>query len=163
MYVCETAEYPDSGTALNDSLSPAEIEWLNANFLSFCTALNVVSGNPQQVKKQIDNIPDIIITSENATTLPSTMGEARLDPFQMNLITVRMNPIYHIRMFVAEYQADRYKAAKEEVKLLQLRKLNLEKLADGKPEAHIQKEITYMETRIQGLNFKIAKMEKENA
>jgi len=163
VYVCETAEYPDSGTALNDSLSPAEIEWLNANFLSFCTALNVVSGNPQQVKKQIDNIPDIIITSENATTLPSTMGEARLDPFQMNLITVRMNPIYHIRMFVAEYQADRYKAAKEEVKLLQLRKLNLEKLADGKPEAHIQKEITYMETRIQGLNFKIAKMEKENA
>ncbi|EKD22685.1 MAG: Virion structural protein [uncultured bacterium] len=161
-YICETAQYENSSTDIAESLSPAEIEWLNANFVSFCTAFNIVCGNPQTVEKQFAAVPDIVITSENAETLPSTIGDAKIDPFQMKLIPIVMNPIYHIGMFVAEWQASRYKAAKEELKLLQLRKLNLQKTSEGKPDAHLQQEIKYMETRIQGLNYKIAKMEKDN-
>jgi len=163
VYICETAQYENSGSSLAENLSPAEVEWLNANFISFCTALNVASGKPQTIQKQIENIPDIVVTEENAKTLGSTIGNDKIDPFQMNLIPIAMNPIYHARLFVAEWQADRYKQAKEEVKLLQLRKLNLEKLAAGKPDAHVQKEIDYFETRIQGIKFKIAKMEKDYA
>jgi hypothetical protein len=162
IYICETEVYPDSGTALYTSLSKAEIEWIEANFVSFCTALNIVTIKPNDLDKQFNNIPDIVVTNENVETLSSTLGEARLDPFQMKLIPIWLNPIYHIGMFVAEWQADRYKAAKEEVKLLQLRKLNLEKLSEGKPDAKLQKEIEYMEGRIQGLNYKLAKMEKDN-
>ena len=162
IYICETAMYEESNTILSESLSPAEIEWIKANFISFCTAFNIVSGKPQQIQKEFANIPDIIITEDNVHTLGATIGAAKLDPFQMGLIPIWMNPIYHIGMFVAEWQADRYKAAKEEVKLIQLRKLNLEKLSEGKPDARIQKEIAYMETRIQGINYKIEKMEKDN-
>lgn len=157
VYVCESAQY--EGGAMEGSLSKAEVDWLGANFVSFCLALTVVSGNPANVKSHIENIPDIVITSENINTLSATMGETKIDPFQMRLIPIWMNPIYHVGMFVAEWQANRYKAAKEEAKLLALRKLNLEKLSAGKPDAHIQKEITYMESRIQGLNYNLAKME----
>lgn len=162
-YVAETAEYAEGDTKLSESLTPAEIEWITANFVSFCTALNIASGNPSDMRKQLNDIPDVVVTSENAGTLSATLGEAKIDPFQMKLIPVWLNPIYHIGMFVAEWQADRYKAAKEEVKLLQLRKLNLEKLSNGKPDAHVQREIKYLESRIQGINYKIAKMEKTNA
>ena len=163
VYVCETASYDETDSGLADSITPAEIQWIDANFISFCTAFNVVSGKPQQVQKQLSEIPDIIVTKDNEHTLAATMGESKIDPFQMNLIPIWMNPIYHVGMFVAEWQADRYKAAKEEVKLLQLRKLNLEKVSEGKPDAHIQKEITYMESRIQGINYKLQKMETANA
>lgn len=163
VYICETAEYADSGTQIAESLSPAEIEWIGVNFLSFCTALNIAAGNPVQVKKQMADIPDIVVTSENASTLPATLGEHKIDPFQMKLIPIALNPIYHIGMMVAEWQASRYKASKEEVKLLELRKLNLEKLQAGKPDANVQRQIAYLESRIQNLNYKITKMEKANA
>lgn len=91
------------------------------------------------------------------------MGSAKVDPFQMDLIPIWLNPIYHIGMFVSEWQADRYKAAKEEVRLLQLRKLNLEKTIEKKPDAKIQHEIEYLSNRVQGMNFKIEKMEKDYA
>lgn len=159
IYVCETAEYEEGSTKVAESLTPAEMEWIAVNFVSFCTALNIASGNPVQVKKQMADIPDIVVTSENAETLPATIGERKTDPFKMKLIPIVMNPIYHVGMFVAEWQANRYKAAKEEVKLLELRRLNLEKLHAGKPDAHVQKEIAYMEGRIQKLNYQIAKME----
>lgn len=159
IYICETSVLDDGETVVDHSLSKAEIEWIGANFVSFCTALNIVSGDPSNVKKLINSIPDIVITSENVATLGASLGESKIDPFQMKLIPIWMNPIYHVGMFVAEWQADRYKVAKEEVKLLQLRRLNLEKLSDGKPDARVQHEINYMETRIQGMNYKINKME----
>jgi hypothetical protein len=162
IYICETSLVEGNDTIISESLSPIEIDWLDANFVSFCTAFNVVTNQPAHVEKQVAAIPDIIITSENEHSLAATLGEEKIDPFQMKLIPIWLNPVYHVGMFIAEWQSDRYKAAKEEVKLLQLRKINLQKLSDGKPDAHIQQEIKYMEGRIQGINFKIAKMEKKN-
>jgi hypothetical protein len=163
VFVCETAQYEDGGTTITDSLSPAEIEYIKANFVTYCTALNAVCNQPQTVRKMLEDVPDIVISSENVGALSSTLGEAKLDPMNMKLIPIWLNPIYHVGMFVAEWQADRYKAAKEELRLVQLRKLNLEKVSQGKPDAHVQKEIAYLETRIQGMNYKIAKMEAKHA
>lgn len=163
IFVCETAEYEDGGATIADSLTPAEIEYIKTNFVTFCSTLNIVSGNPANIRKQLADVPDIVITSDNIDSLSATLGEKKLDPLAMGLIPIWLNPIYHVGMFVAEWQADRYKAAKEELRLVQLRKLNLEKLQSGKPDAHVQKEIAYLETRIQGMNYKIAKMEAKNA
>lgn len=162
IYVCETAQYEESETTIAESMAPAELEWLRLNFLSFCTALNIVSTPRHLVKRSIQDIPDVVVTKDNSVTLGSTLGESKLDPLQMRLIPVWLNPIYHVGMFVAEWQASRYKSAQEELKLLQLRKLNLQRLSEGKPDAKIQKEIAYMESRVQGINAKIAKMEKEH-
>lgn len=163
IYVQETAALPDSGTQFNSSLAPAERAWLEANFLSFCTAFQIVSTPSGELKKVFANIPDIVVTADNASTLGSTIGEAKLDPLSMKLIGTPMALIYHVAMFVAEWQANRYKAAQEELRLCQLRKLNLERLLEGKPDARIQRELDHMESRVQSLNFRIAKMEQDNA
>lgn len=163
IFVCETAEYEASGTSIADSMTPAEVEYLKTNFVTFCTAFNAVVNQPQTVRKLLEDVPDIVITSENVASLSATLGEKKLDPMQMKLIPIWLNPIYHVGMFVAEWQADRYKVAKEELKLIQLRKMNLEKISQGKPDAHVQKEINYLESRIQSMNYKIAKAEAKNA
>lgn len=160
VYIKETEKYQDSGTSLADALMPAEIEWLEANFLHFCQTLNILATSPQVLKKAIGDIPDIVITEENATTLPHTLGENKIDPLKMGFIPVWLNPFYHVGMWMAEWQADRYKAAKEERVLCELRLLNLKKLADGKPDANLAKRISVTEDRVSGLNAKIAKLEE---
>jgi hypothetical protein len=163
-YTVESAAYDENAHEyVKNAMVPAEIDWIKANFLSFCQALNIVSGRPADVRRTIAAIPDIVITGDNTSTVAATMGESKIDPFMMKLIPIWLNPIYHIGMFVAEWQASRYKSAQEESKLLQMRKINLEKLAAGKPDAKLEQEIQYTESRIQALNYKIDKMEKANA
>lgn len=162
VYIAETAEIPDSETALVDAMAPAEIEWIKINFVPFCTALNVVGIPTSKVKKALADVPDIVVTEENVKSLTSTLGAQKLDPLSVGLIPVWLNPIYHIGMFVAEWQASRYKAAKEEKKLVELRYLNLKKRQEGKPDARLQKEIDYTAGRLRELNYKLAKMEKDN-
>lgn len=161
IYICETAQYPEGNTMVDESLTPAEIEWIHSNIVHFCKAFAAVTGKPATIEKQMLDIPDVILTDDNAKTMEATLGIHKVDPFQLGFIPVWMNPIYHIRIRVAEWQAERYKAAKEEARLLQLRKLNLEKVMSGKPDAAIQKEINYLEGRLQTILFKINKMEKD--
>lgn len=162
IYVCETSKYTTEETSIADSITKAELEWLSANFINFCTAFNAVASNPSDVKRHIEDVPEIIITEDNADTLGATIGDKKIDPFNMGFIPIKLNPIYHIGMFVAEWQAARYKEAKEEMRLLQLRKLHLQNMIKDKPDAAVEKEIAYMETRVQGLSYKIAKMEEGN-
>lgn len=158
VYVCETAQYEEGGTAIRDSITPAEKHWIEDNFISFAVAFSVVTDTPGDVKKKLSEIPDITVTEDNAITLPETVGEGKLDPLGMKLIGT-WSPLFSLGLLVAEWQADRYKQARETLKMVQLRKLNLEQLAEGKPNPKVQKEIEYLETRAQDLLYKIKKME----
>jgi hypothetical protein len=159
VYICETAQHESAGTTIRDSLAPAEKQYIEDNFISFCTAFEVVTDTPADVKKKLSEVPDVIITEDNIDTLPTTVGKDKLDPLQMNLIGT-WSPLYGIGLIVAEWQASRYKQAKETLKLVQLRKLNLEQVAAGKPNPKVQKEIEYLEARAKDLQYKIKKMEE---
>jgi hypothetical protein len=143
------------------SLSKAELDYIDTNFVSFCMALNIVNKNTVELEKLLEEIPDIVVTEDNVLTLPALHGEQKLDPLQMGLIPLALNPIYHVRLSIAEWQANRYKAAVEELRLVQLRHLNLQKLTAGKPDARIEREMLYLESRVKNLNYKIAEMEKQ--
>lgn len=163
VYIHETAEYKDGGTVLTDSLTPFESDWIKSNFVPFCQALMATSGQKAKLKKELDDIPDIVVTEDNADSLGKTMGQSKLDPLNMGFIPVWLNPIFHVRMMVAEWQSARYKQAREELAVLQLRQINLEQLQDGKPDAAVQKKIAALEIRIQDQTIKMAKMEMHDA
>jgi hypothetical protein len=163
VYIYETGEYEDGGTNVNDSLTPYERQYVEANFANFCLALQAISGNPANVKHTLNDVPDIIVKADNEQSLGQTMGEDKLDPLGMRFVTGVWSPIYQIRMMVAEWQNARHKEAREELGLLQLRKLNMEQLQAGKPDAAVQKKIDALERRIQDQTVKLKRMEADNA
>ncbi|MNU19708.1 hypothetical protein D3C71_79410 [compost metagenome] len=165
IYALETVEVGDqeSASASMETMLKAHVEWLDANFLSFATAFGIVSTPTANLRKVLGNIPDIVVTADNVQTLGATMGQSKLDPMQFGLIPVWLNPIYHVGMVVAEWQAARHKEMQEELRLIQLRKLNLERVAAGKPDAKIQKEIGWLSSRRDELSYKLQKMERDNA
>ena len=162
VYVCETAQEEQGGTTIREAISPAEKQWIEDNFISFCTAFNVVTEKPEEVKKKLSEVPDIVITEDNQQTLPKTMGQSKLDPLQMNFIGT-WGLQYGLGLLLAEWQASRYKQAKETLKLVQLRKLNLEQVHGGKPNPKVQKEIEYLEARAKDLQYKIKMLEEKYA
>ena len=160
IYVAETAEHPEQ-ESVNEALVPADINWITANYNNFCNAIVITSKDLKEIENSLKNIPEIQITPDNTKTLEATLGKDKLDPLGFGFIPVYLNPIYHVRMAIAEWQVNKYHAAKQEIKCLQLRIANLKAVQSGKPDAKVQKEINYCEERVQTLLRKNAELERK--
>lgn len=148
VYILETAEVSGEENYVGKQLSPGEIKWIEDNFLNFVLILKICSKMEGNFQETLESIPDINL-SENPDAIVSAIGENRLDPFGTKmLVGFSGSPIYHIGLLVAEYQANRYKEKKELKTVLELRLLNLSRTLDKKPDASIEKQIQYVQGRI---------------
>lgn len=158
VYVMETNHF-GSSKPVTDSISKYELKWMEDTFVDFCNALKATSSDPGKVASGFTDIPEIQIADSDPESLRNTVGDNKLDPLKLGFIASKANPIYYVRMLVAEFQVRRFKEMKEELSLLQLRKMNLEKLKAGKPDANLERQIEYVESRAQKLSFEISQME----
>jgi hypothetical protein len=141
------------------SPSPAEIKWIKDGFMDFCLCINTMKLDPKIIENHLNNLPNATVTELTEKTFSTTIGMNKMDPMNLRHLSARINPFYLIGMWVAEYQAEKYKTAKAELELLQLRKYNLEKQLEKTPDAKLEKEIAYMQNRVTGMIYKVNKME----
>lgn len=158
LLVCETA-VDDHDTQMAESFAPAEIGYIEGNFMMFCQAFKAIAIPVKEVIKRIEETPEIIVRAASAGVISEVHGEKRIDAFGMNFISAKWNIFYHIGKAVAEWQVNNYNAAKQELQLVQMRKIYLEKIQAKRPDAALQTEIQYNEGRVQNLNARLAKLE----
>lgn len=141
--------------------TPGEIRWLTDNYNAFALAMTALQKDKEALEHTLKNLPEATVTDTSEMSFISTLGIGNVDPFGMSQLSVRWNPFYLIGMLVADWQAQRYANAQDEVKLLEARKLQLELLREGKQDAKLDKEIEYLQDRLTGLYAKLDKMEKD--
>lgn len=163
VYVMESSQYAEDQVEAMKALSKPDVTFIEEKFVDFCNAFKTVSADTEDSLKKIEQIPEAEVTPVSVKTMSSTVGPARLDPLKMGFIGTWMNPIYFIRMMVAEWQVKRYNEAKEELIVLRLRCMQLEQQRNGKANAKLEKEIEYTESRIQKLSYEIEQTEKKYA
>lgn len=167
VYVAETQNVDAGSGTLQAALSPAERAWVEGNFSNFCLVLAILKNNVQEVFQQVDTIPDAIVSEQSESALAGSLGFKKVDPLGFHglaapiNVSVKWNPFYLLATIVADYRSAQYKCAKEELDLLQLRKLNLEKLHAKQPDARLQQQIEYLGGRVSGLQFELQEMEKK--
>jgi len=71
------------------------------------------------------------------------------------------NPIYHIRLWFASNQVDKYEALKEKKRILELKLLELKMASGGKHDAKLAKQIKYYEDKVSGLEYDIKDIESD--
>lgn len=147
---------------VGNELTKAEMYWLINHRPMFITTLKALDIPARDLAKDMESIPDIAINTEDDSTgaVIAAVGKRKLDPFGLGFIGVAMNPIYHIRMMVVEYQVAQYESAKEEKLMLEYQIRDLENSKAGKNDPKIEKAIEYTRDRIQKLDYKIAKLEE---
>lgn len=159
----ESLELAKKDALFSESIPPAQEKWVTSNMINFCTALSALAMPAAKLLEALLNLPEAVVTADGETGLAAQMGADKLDPFKTRLVAPWLNPIYHIGMFVAEWQAARFKEAEEEMQLLQLRRLNLLRLKQGKEDALLDQQIEKCESRIQTVSYHLAQMEKSYA
>ena len=144
-----------SGKAVNDSFSAGELGWLKAGRDAFINGINVIALPKKEIETKFKEIPNVLVNAESIETSQQLLGKDKTDPFQMRFIPLVLNPIYHVRIRVAEYQAAKYREAKEERGILELRIMLLKEQRSGRENAKIEKQIEYNEGRLQKLVYKL--------
>lgn len=158
IYVLETAAVQGNERYVKDSLSAGEIKWLDDNFLTFCFAMSACTKSEKDVTEILNGIPDLIL-SEGAEAAIASVGDDRADPFSIRTMGFTSSPIFHVRMIVAAYQANRYKEKKELKTVLELRLLNLKRNMEKNPDAALEREIEYVQSRVDKLDHFIREAE----
>lgn len=161
IYTAESGQFDSSGMSLSDSFSKAEVKWITDNFLDFVNALGALSV--KDLDKILAKVPDIHVNPENVRAIGVVQTNSKIDPLKLQYLNVTNNFIYRLMLRRAEFQADRYKLALEEKRMLEYRHLLLKRQRDGKADARLEKEITITENRISRLTYKIRQTEEANA
>lgn len=166
LWVMATENHAINGDQEFTAMTPGEVEWLRVQRQNFFTGITILGGERSEkgeIDKSFNDIPDIVISKDNVPVIEKTVGAQKIDPFHFGLIPVWLNPIYHVRMQIAEWQVKRFKAAQKEREIIELRLLQLKQAAQGKKDARLQEQIEYNEGRLQRLNYELQKMEEDYA
>ena len=164
IYIQETASIKADNMYGKNELSKAELEYIDTSFLQFCQTINIFNTSVDKFKSKLDMIPDVAISVTAGDMVFSSFSEAKTNPLGFNYSTHGFvgNPIYHVGLIVAESQAKKYKRNIELKKALELRLLNLQRLQAGEPEdAKLEKEIAWIQSRVQRLDHEIRKAEEK--
>lgn len=138
-------------TKVKESLqvAPAIFKHIDRNLSSFAAYLSDYGIPNKDFVKLFENIPDIVVASRNEHAISGMYKEKDIDPFTSPYVQgFAGNPIYHVRLIFAEWQASRYKANKEMKKMLELRLLHLKLVQDKKSDPKLETEINYIQGRV---------------
>lgn len=158
--IFETANVDDH-TSVKGNLTPLEMKYLTENYDDYLSALVVLSKTVKDIEKGVKGLPDAIITELTESTFPNTLGQGKIDPFNMRQFSAAVNPFYFFGLMVVEYQAKVYKRKKALKELLELRLLNLKRIQEKNPDAGLQKDIEITAERVGDLDDEIRRKEKE--
>ena len=144
-----------SGFAISEKISRD----LEKNFNTYVRLLNIYAVANKDFVGKYKNIPEVVINATNFGVVTSTFKERDIDPYNGLVQHFEANPIYHFRLMIAGWQDARYTAFKDKKRMLELNLMNLRMQQDKTPDPKVEKEIIYLQDRIETIAFKMHKME----
>lgn len=114
-----------------------------------------------KIKTIIAKVPDVMLNAGDEGAV-SAFNLERYDDFQSSAISFfNRSPIFVIRMAIAEWQNNRYHAAVEKKKVLELRLMHLTGQREGQNNPALEKQIEVQQRRVEKLSRYIQDVEDE--
>ena len=147
------------GKAETLDILKSEIEWLNVNKTMFIGGYSILTMKKGELERRLKEVPNIIVSEDTAEMVEGNLESAQVDPLNLNIIPLMINPFYHIGRFFAERQALRYKSAEAERYSIQMRLMYLRQLDNSEGDQILRNEIEITQSRVDKLNYEIREME----
>lgn len=144
------------------TLTQADTDYLKNNRPAFIHLLEVLNQPTTQVQQALEDMPELMVSEyNNNESALRVHGSDKVDPLRFGFNDSMYNPIWLILTNVAEYQTNRYHAAKQEAELLELRIQRYKRINERNPNPKLDQIIEKREEELDKLRAKIYKMEKE--
>lgn len=152
-YVLKLADYFVNKTLdEEDILTKDDINYIENGVTKFATTLNDLALATDKFTKNFEDLVDIVVTDNNQDVVVSENATV----FKLtNFLGFRYNPIFFLGKIMGNLSANKYKARKEKIRYLELRKNHLENVNRDLPNLQVEREIFMLRERIE-------KMESDN-
>ena len=143
-----------------EDLPQPVVDNIQNNLTAFIKVMDIFSRSVTDVKKTLEEIPEVLVEENNYAQLAKAMGKSKVDP--MNLENIKFfngNPFMSIGKWRAERSNAKYRIAQETLQQLKLRKMQLEKALEGKQDALLERQIRAAQSRIDELTRKLEEMD----
>lgn len=161
VYINEASELGTDARSI--SMSPAEMARAKACIEPLAYLIQSYSIEPKKFEKLLHESPDLMLTRNDNQDVEAMYTEEQLDPITSPLAQgFTWNPIYHIRMHIAEWQVKRYKSTQEKKKVLELRLAHLQMLRESQgSNPALERQIEHYQSVVSGLDHKLRAVEDE--
>lgn len=161
IYVQESSQV-NADVAEVIELAPAVIKHVKANIKMFASLLGDYGISNDEFTKIYTKIPDVVVSAKNEAAVAGLFKQSDIDPFNSPFVSgFTGNPIYHVRLLLAEWQASRYKAQKEKKRMLELRLLHLRLIQEKKQDPKLEAEINYIQSRVDSIQRYMRDVEQD--
>lgn len=140
------------------------ILYVERHIRDFGILLKGYGCDSSEFDKTIRRIPPVLIGSGSTNLAAMVQDSVDRDEIEAGLMPGFIyNPIYHLRLPIAEWQMKRYEAAKEKKKALEIRLLNYQYQQENNEDtpANLDKEIQYNQKRVDDLDRYLKEVEAE--
>lgn len=161
-YLEDLSLYIASKTTNDVTLHKSALDRLKNNTGNFAEAIDHLTENA--LEKTITSIPKIVGTAvvdaivavaNGVTDVVSSIG----DTFNVFGCGFVGNPIYHVRMWLADQDHKTYEKNKANKQIIELILIDLKKKSNGIHDQDLEKQIKYYENKIYSIEHEIAKYE----
>jgi len=140
------------GQEIDNDLS-RDLRWVEKRFTDFLVCLRANLKTEKVIRKELDNIPDMVVKPEAIAAVKETVGITKIDPNEFGFISAKLNPLYHVQMAWTRFQVHRLRQAEEEKQLLEFKLAYLRNEAAGKKDAKLEEIIERYESRVSKLQY----------
>lgn len=133
-------------------------ENVEKNIFIFARIYSTYAVDPKEFVDLLGAMPEVVVNHQTEEAVINMYKEHQVDPLSIQLADgFQGNPIYHIGLILSEYQANRIKAQQDKKKQLELQLLHLRMLDQDEPSPDLEKQIQYLQKRIEDLEDKLRK------
>lgn len=153
VYFFEAQEVMGASAAEHIEINPVTIKRVQANIGRFSRLLANYAQAHDKFSKLFSSTPAVLVSGANAGVVTSVYPIETLDVgfVQMGSGFIP-NPIYHVRMAIAEWQYRRYRESEEKLASLKLRLLHIKMLQQKQNSPQLEKEISITQSRVDKLS-----------
>lgn len=150
-YFFEMQEMVGTHEANNMEINPMTMKTVVDNIDNFSRLMASYAIEHDKFVKITTKLVDVLANTDDGI-LSSIYDKDQYDPTFVALTSGFIPyPVYHFRMMIAEYQLKRYRANENKKRALELRLLHITMLKEQKNDPRLEKEISYVQGRIDGL------------
>ena len=155
-YFFEMQEMVGSNEANHMEINPMTMRTVVDNIDNFSRLMSAYAIEHSKFVQITTKLVDVLANTDDGV-LSNIYDKEQYDPTFVALTSGFIPyPVYHFRMMIAEYQLKRYRSNENKKRALELRLLHIKMLKEQKNDPRLEKEISYVQGRIDGLERDMA-------
>ena len=137
-------------------------EQIKEDIVSFLKLIEFYNTHTGTIYSAVGNVPVIDLDNDYEAMKRELNSDKEINLLNKASLGFNGNPIYHMRLWIADKETNKYNDLKDTRRIVELQLEKLRNKNEGKDDAKLDKQISYYANKMKKISKAIAKIEKNS-